>query len=158
MLGSLEMSFNERLGEHLRALRKHKGLSLADVQAASSGEFRISVLGAYERGERAITVARLARLAELYHLPLADMLPVRERRAEEEPATLRVDVRRLEATASVETRAVGRCVKALQERRAGFASNVVTIRGEDVRVIAATLGTTPAALGRRLEELGVLAW
>ncbi|MEX2394756.1 MAG: helix-turn-helix transcriptional regulator, partial [Actinomycetota bacterium] len=61
---------NERLGEHLRRLRKQKGLSLLDVQALSEGEFKASVVGAYERGERAISAVRLASLAALYRLPL----------------------------------------------------------------------------------------
>ena len=43
-----------RVGERLRAIRRQKGLSLHDVEARSTLEFKASVLGAYERGERAI--------------------------------------------------------------------------------------------------------
>ena len=53
-----------RVGERLRAIRRQKGLSLHDVEARSSLEFKASVLGAYERGERAISVPRLLRLAD----------------------------------------------------------------------------------------------
>ena len=52
-----------RVGERLRAIRRQKGLSLHDVEARSTLEFKASVLGAYERGERAISVPRLLRLA-----------------------------------------------------------------------------------------------
>jgi len=51
------------VGERLRSIRRQKGLSLHDVEARSSMEFKASVLGAYERGERAISVPRLLRLA-----------------------------------------------------------------------------------------------
>ena len=54
-----------RVGERLRAIRRQKGLSLHDVEARSTLEFKASVLGAYERGERAISVPRLLRLAEI---------------------------------------------------------------------------------------------
>ena len=64
-----------RVGERLRAIRRQKGLSLHDVEARSNLEFKASVLGAYERGERAISVPRLLRLAEIYEVPSDQLLP-----------------------------------------------------------------------------------
>ena len=64
-----------RVGERLRAIRRQKGLSLHDVEARSSLEFKASVLGAYERGERAISVPRLQRLARFYNVPVDQLLP-----------------------------------------------------------------------------------
>ena len=46
--------YGRRVGERLRAIRRQKRLSLQEVEATSSEEFKASVLGAYERGERAI--------------------------------------------------------------------------------------------------------
>src|SRR5229473_6863454 len=63
------------VGDRLRAVRRQKGLSLQAVAAASGQEFKASVLGAYERGERAISVPRLQRLAALYEVPVDKLLP-----------------------------------------------------------------------------------
>ena len=63
------------VGERLRSIRRQKGLSLHDVEARSRMEFKASVLGAYERGERAISVPRLMRLAEVYDVPPDTLLP-----------------------------------------------------------------------------------
>ena len=52
-----------KVGARLRSIRRQKHLSLQDVEASSKHEFKASVLGAYERGERAISVPRLQRLA-----------------------------------------------------------------------------------------------
>lgn len=41
----------------------------------SDHEFKASVLGAYERGERALSVHRLHRLANLYGLSMHQLLP-----------------------------------------------------------------------------------
>ena len=71
------------VGERLRAIRRQKGLSLHDVEARSSLEFKASVLGAYERGERAISVPRLLRLAEIYEVPADQLLPARARRRDQ---------------------------------------------------------------------------
>ena len=57
-------AYGRRVGERLRSIRRQKRLSLQDVEATSSQEFKASVLGAYERGERAISVPRLERLAD----------------------------------------------------------------------------------------------
>lgn len=63
------------VGKRLRAARKHRRLTLGDVEALSGGEFKTSVLGAYERGERGLAVSRLLRLAELYGVTPAELLP-----------------------------------------------------------------------------------
>src|SRR6478609_1768423 len=54
------------VGERLRAIRRQKRLSLQEAEELSGQEFKASVLGAYERGERAISVPRLHRLATVY--------------------------------------------------------------------------------------------
>jgi hypothetical protein len=68
-------SYAARVGERLRAVRKQKRLSLQAVEAQSRQEFKASVLGAYERGERSISVPRLQRLAAFYAVPVDQLLP-----------------------------------------------------------------------------------
>ncbi len=67
--------FSAALGGRLRAARRQRGWSLSDVESITEGEFKASVVGAYERGERAISVQRLVRVAELYSMAPADLLP-----------------------------------------------------------------------------------
>src|SRR3954449_8346768 len=72
---TMEQVDGRHVGDRLRAIRRQKGLSLHDVEARSDQEFKASVLGAYERGERAISVPRLLRLAEIYEVPADQLLP-----------------------------------------------------------------------------------
>ena len=51
--------YARKVGLRLRSVRKQKHLSLHAVEEASNQEFKASVLGAYERGERSISVPRL---------------------------------------------------------------------------------------------------
>jgi transcriptional regulator with XRE-family HTH domain len=62
------------VGYRLRAVRRSLGLSLADAARRSNGEFKPSVLGAYERGERALSVSRLLRIANAYEVPVEVLL------------------------------------------------------------------------------------
>ncbi|MFV1960813.1 MAG: helix-turn-helix domain-containing protein [Acidimicrobiia bacterium] len=68
--------FNASLGQKLRAARRQRAWSLGQVESNTSGEFKASVVGAYERGERAISVQRFVRLAEIYGIAASDLLPL----------------------------------------------------------------------------------
>ncbi len=57
------MIFNRQLGAEMRHARPW---TLQEVEKRTNGEFKASVVGAYERGERAMTVARFVRLCEWY--------------------------------------------------------------------------------------------
>lgn len=70
-----EQQFNRALGARLRAARRNRGLSLARVEQLTDSEFKASVVGAYERGERALSVHRLYGLARVYGVPVTDLLP-----------------------------------------------------------------------------------
>lgn len=72
---SLVDKFSVSLGQKLRAARRHRGWSLGEVESNTNGEFKASVVGAYERGERAISVQRFASLADIYGVVAADLLP-----------------------------------------------------------------------------------
>ena len=67
--------YGELVGQRLRLVRQQRRLTLQDVDELSGGEIKASVLGAYERGERIISVLRLKRLAEFYLVPIGHLLP-----------------------------------------------------------------------------------
>src|ERR1700692_213767 len=75
LIEEMTTNYAVRVGERLRNVRKQQRLSLQAVEAASDQEFKDSVLGAYERGERAISVPRLQRLAKFYNVPVDQLLP-----------------------------------------------------------------------------------
>jgi transcriptional regulator with XRE-family HTH domain len=150
------------VGERLRAIRRQKGLSLHDVEARSTHEFKASVLGAYERGERALSVPRLLRLAELYGVPPDQLLP-RDidieidltDRGDGECFT--IELVRLAALEEPDAEVLNRYASTIQLQRQDFNGRMLTIRREDVRVLAAVLGRSPEDLGVRLDELGLRA-
>jgi transcriptional regulator with XRE-family HTH domain len=68
--------FSASLGQRLRVARRQRGWSLGEVETNTGGEFKASVVGAYERGERAISVQRFVRIAEVYGFTPAELLPM----------------------------------------------------------------------------------
>lgn len=54
------------LGKRLLESRKLAGLSLAGVEEKSRGRWKAVVVGSYERGDRAVTTAKVMELAHFY--------------------------------------------------------------------------------------------
>src|SRR5438309_5460743 len=67
--------YAKTLGARLRAIRTQQGLSLHGVEEKSRGRWKAVVVGSYERGDRAVTVQKLAELAQFYGVPVAELLP-----------------------------------------------------------------------------------
>ncbi|MGH9023919.1 MAG: transcriptional regulator [Acidimicrobiia bacterium] len=153
----------QRVGDRLRAIRRQKGLSLHEVEAMSSEEFKASVLGAYERGERVISVPRLMRLASIYGVPPEQLLPRDVEVDLTEPGTIdlsegfAIDLVRLHECQESEALALARLVAMIQAERQDFNGRVLTIRADDLRALAYFLLTTPEELCGRLTGLGLQA-
>ena len=71
----MSADYAHALGARLRSIRAQQGLSLHGVEEKSEGRWKAVVVGSYERGDRAVTVAKLAELAEFYGVPVAELLP-----------------------------------------------------------------------------------
>jgi len=154
--------YGRKLGERLRLLRRQKGMSLLEVEAASSHTFKASVLGAYERGERSISVARLERLARCYSVPVDQMLPRDD--ASPDPGLagsgyvppIMVDLERLDEHDGPAGPMLRRFVHMLQVQRQDFNGRVLTVPSSDVTALAAMLDAPRDRITERLDELGLL--
>lgn len=147
------------LGERLRNVRQQQQLSLHDVETRSEGDLKASVVGAYERGERAVSVSRLRAMADFYRVPVASLLPSSERRptGDAGEGTLVLDLTRLDQPVfeDGEREVITRYVSAIQAQRGDYNGRMLTVRASDVRALAAVLDTDEDALRRELVGAGV---
>ena len=146
--------YSRKVGDRLRVIRRQKRLSLQEVEATSHEEFKASVLGAYERGERAISVPRLERLAKFYNVPVDQLLP----REDVTPSSkkLAVDLLKLTQLTGQPFEMLARFLKMIQVQRQDFNGKVITVRGDDTRAIAAMLDVPVDQVGQRLDALDLL--
>lgn len=154
--------YQKRLGSRLRAIRQQQGLTLQQVEEVSGGRWKAVVVGSYERGDRAVSVAKLAELSEFYNVPVSELLPKEEggvtTGAMGSPSKVMLDLRKLSrADLDPDLRPVSRFAHTIQLQRGDFNGNVLTIRGEDLRALSVIYGTDPEDLVVRLEDEGVLA-
>ncbi len=155
-------AYSRQVGERLRVIRKQKRFSLQEVEKQSNEEFKASVLGAYERGERALSVPRLDRLAQFYNVPIEQLLPREitgsEAAATESPANkkLAIDVSKLLQLSGATFEMLARYLRLIQVQRQDFNGRVITVRGDDTRAIAAMLDVPVDQVGDRLAALDLL--
>ncbi len=154
--------FSRMVGERLRAIRQQKSLSLNEVELQSREQFKASVLGAYERGERAISVPRLEKLAKFYGVTIDQLLPRDPMRVEDNqpgasaPTKLRIDVVKLSMRSGLEFKMLERFLRMIQVQRQDFNGKVITVRAHDTRAIAVMLDIPIDQVGPRLAELDLL--
>jgi transcriptional regulator with XRE-family HTH domain len=165
-------AYGRRVGERLRAIRRQKRMSLQDVEAESNQEFKASVLGAYERGERAISVPRLQRLARFYNVPVDQLLPrddgpgfghtgesavvdLTGAQVPEPQSAITIDLTRLDTLNGPEAEMLNRFLTMIQVERQDFNGRVLTIRRDDLRAIACILGIDVEQAARRLAVMGL---
>lgn len=154
--------YGRRVGERLRAIRRQKRFSLQDVEASSNQEFKASVLGAYERGERAISVPRLERLATFYNVPVDQLLP-RATNIGVTPgaidltgkAGVTLDLTQLDSVTGPEGEMLARYLSMIQVQRQDFNGRVLTVRQDDLRAVACILGVNFEHAIDRLSDLGL---
>lgn len=150
--GTLDASYARAVGERLRQVRQRRRLTLHGVERLSAREFKASVLGAYERGERVISVARLQRLSVLYDVAVDALLPgpgpgsafggtggagasAGDGQGDGERAE------RLAAIAARDPELLDRYLRMVRSRRRGPEGAAITIRAEDVGAMELLLGT-----------------
>ncbi len=152
------------LGVRLRRIRHQQGMSLADVQGRSDGRWKAVVIGAYERGDRAITIGRLQELAEFYGVPLVDLLPratgpnITDGRADANGRYV-LDLTTMDPirlTSRPHLQPIARFAAHVRQRRGDHNGRVLTVRASDLEALALTIGQDVDVLLKRLRADGAL--
>ncbi len=148
-----ENTFAQAVGARLRAIRIQRGLSLEGLERKSGGRWKTAAVGSYERGDRMISVWRLAELAGFYGVPVGAFLPG----PRESDGRLRLDVEAVRA-APPAAEPLRRWVASIQHTRGDW-GRVVTLRRGDLRALTAVYAGTPdgSAVLALLQGWGVLA-
>lgn len=152
--------YAKALGERLRRIRIQKNMSLQDVQQTSDGKWKAAVVGAYERGDRNVTVGKLSELADFYGVPVSEILPSDSGSTAPGQMDSRrkviLDLEGLDKVPEADRDPISRFTTAIQIQRGDFNGRVLTIREDDLMALALLYQTSSDELARRLSDWGML--
>ncbi len=119
----------------LRELRRRKGFTLEEFEKFTDGEVKAVVLGSYERGTRAISLARLQELANIYEVPLDYFFAEPKISLKNERLTF--DLRRIKIREDLDESIVGlrRYLSSIVNKRRDFNGEVLTLRESDNEIL-----------------------
>ncbi len=155
-----DREYARALGSRLRAVRSQQRLSLHGVERKSGGKWKAVVVGSYERGDRAVSVARLAELADFYGVPISELLPSEEGSSSsraEASGKIVLDLQKMHNVPAEEAAPLIRYAQSIQRQRGDYGNKVLSIRGEDLRALALMFDTSLDRLTERLISWGVVA-
>jgi transcriptional regulator with XRE-family HTH domain len=70
----MENEQSERIRIRIRQLRRERGLTLRDFEKKSEGRIRAIVMGAYERGDRSMSLGKVIEIAEVFGIEVSHLI------------------------------------------------------------------------------------
>ncbi len=148
------------VGTRLRQARLACGMSLKAVEALSAGALPAATVSFYERGERPVTAPRLYQLAEIYGVPLADLMgpgqPGPLERSHTIGSPIRLDLAAIEKSSARDAKVLSGLIKEVQHRRASNSPESIALRHDDLVTTAATVGKSLDSFVTSLRKAGVI--
>ena len=133
----------ESVAARLRTIRKSRGWTLHDIESRTAGSIKAVVMGSYERGTRAISLARALELANLFAIPISDLLNEPNLRNDESPRFRRFDQRRIGKLLSEneDERLVklNNFLVAIAQRRGDWNGEILSLRNTDLDTLTLIL-------------------
>ena len=157
MDNDLDNDIEQLCAERLRELRRGRGLTLDQCQAMSGGAIKAVVLGSYERGSRAISLARLVQLGKFFDVPLEFFLATKTK-ARERQKRWSFDLRALRKSQGQmeDIRAIKSFLNEIAARRQDWAGEFLTIRESDGDAMELLIAHEDSSLFERLRESKLL--
>jgi len=148
------------ISARIRAQRKARSLTLQDIEKLSNGRIKAVVMGSYERGSRAISLARTIEIANLFAIPLSELIEAPRKIEGGSNGLLIFDLRKLREISSssdrVEISRIKAFVSAICERRRDWNGEVLTLRSGDLDTLTLVLEMTFAEVEDLLNRLQLL--
>jgi transcriptional regulator with XRE-family HTH domain len=121
------------------------------------------VVGSYERGDRAVSVQRLAELADFYGVPVSDLLPPEDSAITTGGSTstplsrIVLNLDRVSTLSDGQSDILQRFTSSIQRQRGDIGARTLPVRYEDLRTLALMYDTSIESLTERLVRWQVLA-
>ena len=144
------------ISARIRMQRKARSLTLQDIERLSNGRIKAVVMGSYERGSRAISLARTIEIANLFAIPISELIEEPKNPERGSDDQLIFDLRKLReislAVTGSEISKINAFLSAICARRRDWNGEILTLRSGDLDTLTLVLSATRAAVQELLER------
>ena len=148
------------ISARIRKQRKARSLTLQDIERLSNGRIKAVVMGSYERGSRAISLARTIEIANLFAIPLSELIEEPTNTYGRSTDLLIFDLRRLReisrAKQGDEISKISAFLSAICARRRDWNGEVLTLRSADLDTLTLILSAPTFEVKELLNRLQLL--
>ena len=127
----------------IRKQRKARSLTLQDIERLSAGRIKAVVMGSYERGSRAISLARTIEIANLFTIPISELIEESKNPERGSDDQLVFDLRKLReislAMTGSEISKINTFLSAICARRRDWNGEILTLRSTDLDTLTLVL-------------------
>jgi transcriptional regulator with XRE-family HTH domain len=131
------------ISARIRMQRKARSLTLQDIERLSNGRIKAVVMGSYERGSRAISLARTIEIANLFAIPLSELIEEPKNPERGSDGQLIFDLRKLReislAVTGSEISKINAFLSAICARRRDWNGEILTLRSADLDTLTLVL-------------------
>ena len=131
------------ISARIRAQRKARSLTLQDIERLSNGKIKAVVMGSYERGSRAISLARTIEIANLFAIPISELIEEPKNPERGSDGQLIFDLRKLReislAVTGSEISKINAFLSAICARRRDWNGEILTLRSADLDTLTLVL-------------------
>ena len=136
----------------IRSQRKSRHLTLHDIERLSGGHIKAVVMGSYERGTRTISLARTIEIANLFGMPVSELISDNYISTKEQSSELVFDLRKIrsyeEKAGGGDIQSLHRYLKAVAIRRRDWNGEVLSLRNSDLDTLSLLIGKSTDELLR----------
>lgn len=143
----------ELLHTRLRMVRESKRLTLSEASHLSKGQISAIALGSYERGDRAISAAKLLQIAAMYGLPVTELFTAPEKAVSHSRVTL--DLRKLRTSHDQIRDRVSAVIKNISRMRSDWNGEVISIRNDDLENLRTFAGFSVEEIEHIVREYSI---
>jgi transcriptional regulator with XRE-family HTH domain len=137
----------------LRAVRRSKGLTLSQVSQQTKGSISAIALGSYERGDRSISTEKLIEIADLYGVPVVELLSPPEKGIS--AGRVIIDVRKLSLSTESTSAAPLKIIQRISHMRHDWNGEVISLRGSDLNLLQIFANFTEEEVGVFLQNFAL---
>lgn len=150
---------SNEISARIRQLRRERGLTLLAFEKLSGGRIRAVVLGAYERGDRTMSLKKVIEIAEVFDVELAYLTGPSSGRSDAVRPTDRhiYDLRALQALEPcAEKEILTKYIMRIAHQRGDWAGEIISLRRDDIDALSRVIDSEEINFHEWVGTTGIL--